>query len=58
MAESRDRMGADRKRNEEQPSGMSDENVTGRANDEGVDEFEDTEDLDEEDEEEEEESER
>ena len=48
MAESPKRTGHDRER-DEMPSGISDENVTGRAMDEEQEEFEDTEDLDEED---------
>jgi hypothetical protein len=54
MAESRDKIGEDRDLNPDEPTGMADENITGRANDEDADEFDETEDLDEEEEEEEE----
>ncbi len=53
MAESPDTMG-DRKRDLDDPTGMADENITGRTDEGDAEEFEDTEDLDEEEEEEEE----
>ena len=41
---------ADRNRNEDVPTGMSDEETIGRVSDEDDEEFDETEDLDEEDE--------